>query len=191
MLKLKTIDYEILSELIKNPRLSDRQLGKILRTSQPTITRRRQDMEKEELLEYTSIPNLKKLGFEILAITFGNRAAHPEQAELLSQKAKDFVARQPNLIFASTGNGINSDRVIISFHKDFNDYTKFQQELRQEWSNSMTIVGSFIVSLAIDRIPRNLTFKYLAELIKENALAEKKLRKRKRPQAETKTSINP
>jgi hypothetical protein len=81
--------------------------------------------------------------------------------------------------------------MIISIHKDFNDYVKFQQEFRQEWSDIMAIVGSFIVSLASDRIRRNLTFKYLAELIKENALAEKKLRKRKRPQAETKTNVNP
>jgi hypothetical protein len=55
----------------------------------------------------------------------------------------------------------------------------------------MTIQGSFIISPASDIVLRNLTFKHLAELIKENALAERKLRKRKRPEMETKTNINP
>ena len=61
--------------------------------SQPTVTRRRAELEKEKLLDYTAIPDLKKLGFEILAITFGNRAAHPQHAELQIQKAKDFMEK--------------------------------------------------------------------------------------------------
>jgi DNA-binding Lrp family transcriptional regulator len=191
MSKLKPFDYEVISELIKNPRLSDRQLGRILRASQPTVTRRRREIEKEELLDYTAIPSLKKLGFEILAITLGNRAVYSQAVELQIQKAKDFNERHPNLIFASTGTGINSDRVLISIHKDYNDYSKFYQDLKQEWGGIMTIQGSFIVSPARDITPRNLTFKYLAEFMKENAFAELKLRNRKRAGTETKTNINP
>ncbi len=173
MIKLKPIDYEIISELIKNPRVSDRHLAKILKTSQPTITRRRGEIEKEKLLEYTSIPNLKELEFEILAITFGNRAAYPQHAELQIQKAEDFAEKHPNLIFASSGTGINSDRVIISIHKNFSDYSKFQQEFRQEWGGIMAIMGSFVISLASDSIIRNLTFRYLAELIKKEHVEKK------------------
>jgi DNA-binding Lrp family transcriptional regulator len=173
MIKLKPIDYEIISKLIKNPRVSDRQLAKILKTSQPTITRRRGIIEKEELLEYTSIPNLKKLEFEILAITFGNRTASPSHAELQIQKAKDFIERHPNLIFVSSGIGVNSDRVVISIHKNFGDYMKLQQEIRQEWGNVMAVAGSFIISLASDSILRNLTFKYLAESVKKEHAQKK------------------
>jgi DNA-binding Lrp family transcriptional regulator len=173
MIKLKPIDYEVISELIKNPRVSDRQLAKILKTSQPTITRRRGIIEKERLLEYTSIPNLKELEFEILAITFGNRAASPSNAELQIQKAKDFIERQPNLIFVSSGIGVNSDRVVISIHKNFGDYMKLQQEIRQEWGNIMAVAGSFIISLVSDSILRNLTFKYLAESVKKEHVQKK------------------
>jgi DNA-binding Lrp family transcriptional regulator len=171
--ELKSIDYEIIAELIKNSRLSDRQLGKILHVSQPTITRRRGELEKERLLDYTSIPDLAKLGFEILAITFGNRAVRPEHAELQIEKAKDFVKRHPNLIFVSSGNGFNSDRVVISIHKNYNDYSKFQQEIKQEWGEIMTVGGSFIISLTSDSILRHLTFKYLAELSKEGHIQQK------------------
>ncbi|HUW48021.1 MAG TPA: Lrp/AsnC family transcriptional regulator [Patescibacteria group bacterium] len=165
-MKLKTIDYGLLSELIKNPKSSDRQVAKKMGISQPTVTRRRTELEKERLLDYTAVPDLKKLGFEILAITFGNRAAHPQHAELQIQKAKDFIERHPNLIFVSSGLGFRFDRVAISVHRNYNDYSKFQQEIRQEWGDAMTVAGSFMISLVSDSILRNLTFKHLAELMK-------------------------
>jgi DNA-binding Lrp family transcriptional regulator len=171
--ELKAIDYAIIAELIKNSRPSDRQLGKILHVSQPTITRRRGELEKERLFDYTSIPDLAKLGFEILAITFGNRAVDREHAELQIEKAKDFIRRHPNIIFVSSGNGFNSDRVVMSVHKDYSDYSKFQQEIKQEWGEIMTVVGSFIISLTSDNILRHLTFKYLAELIKEEHIQQR------------------
>jgi DNA-binding Lrp family transcriptional regulator len=171
--KRKSTDYELLFELIKNPRLSDRQVAKNMGVSQPTVTRRRRDLEEEKLLDYTAVPDLKKLGFEILALTFGNRAAHPQHAELQIQKAKDFIQRYPNLVFVSSGMGLDSDRVVISVHKDYSDYSKFQQEIRQEWGESMAVAGSFIISLISDSILRNLTFKYLAELMKKEHVQKK------------------
>ena len=64
MKDLKPIDYGIFAELVKNARLSDRQLAKILNVSQPTITRRRNELEKRGLLDYTAILDIRKLGFE-------------------------------------------------------------------------------------------------------------------------------
>jgi DNA-binding Lrp family transcriptional regulator len=171
--KLTSTDYAIIAELIKNSRLSDRQLGKILNVSQPTITRRRGELEKKRLLDYTTIPDLKELGFEILAITFGNRAAYPEPAELQIQKAKDFIERHPNIVFVSSGRGFNSDRVVISVHKNYSDYSRFHQEIKQEWGEIMTVAGSFVISLTSDSTLRYLTFKYLAELIKKEQCQEK------------------
>jgi DNA-binding Lrp family transcriptional regulator len=173
MKKLKPIDYELLSELIKNPKLSDRQVAKKMGSSQPTITRKRREMEEETLLDYTAIPNLKELGFEILAMTFGNRAASPSHAELQIQKAKDFIERHPNIVFVSSGRGFNSDRVVVSVHKDYSDYSKFQQEIKQEWGEIMEVVGSFIISLPSDSVLRHLTFKYLAELMKREHVQKK------------------
>jgi DNA-binding Lrp family transcriptional regulator len=64
MAKEKMID--LLYELIKNSRRSDRDLAKILHVSQPTITRMRKKLETNDfILEYTLVPNFAKLGFEI------------------------------------------------------------------------------------------------------------------------------
>jgi DNA-binding Lrp family transcriptional regulator len=172
MKELKSIDYEIVSELIKNSRLSDRQLAKILKTSQPTVTRRRRELEKERLLDYTAIPDLKKLGFEILAITFGKW-----KTELYGNRkieaAKDFLSKHPNIIFVSTGMGIDYDRVAISFHKTYSDYSLFMRELMQEWEQYVSSPQSFIISLRSDNILRNLTFKHLAKNFKQSIPQEK------------------
>ena len=102
MKNLTALDFKILFELIKNSRRSDRQLAKILNVSQPTITRRRTIIEKNGILEYTAIPDLKKLGFEILAFTFGkwNFQKYPDTRV---EEIKDFIAKHPNIIFISTG----------------------------------------------------------------------------------------
>jgi DNA-binding Lrp family transcriptional regulator len=59
---LKSVDYQILWELVKNSRRSDRELARILGISQPTVTRRRTVLEKEVIDGYTAIPRWDKLG---------------------------------------------------------------------------------------------------------------------------------
>jgi len=71
MTNLRKIELQLMSELLKNCRRSDRDLAKSIGTSQPTITRRRAKLEKERLIDsYTAIPNFAKLGFEIMAFSF-------------------------------------------------------------------------------------------------------------------------
>src|SRR4030066_2526465 len=97
MKDLKPIDYGIFAELVKNARLSDRQLAKILNVSQPTITRRRTELEKMGLLDYTAILDIRKLGFEILAIPFGRlKSEKPDDKE--AEPSEDFLSKHPAMI---------------------------------------------------------------------------------------------
>ena len=62
---------KLLYEMMKNAKRSDRKIAKIIGVSQPTITRMRQRLEKAGYIrDYTVIPNLEKLGYEIAAFTF-------------------------------------------------------------------------------------------------------------------------
>ncbi len=171
MTKMKPIDYKIISELIKNSRLSDRQVAKKLGTSQPTVTRRRTELEKEGLLDYTAIPNLKKLGFEILTFTFWKWNSR-KSAEAYVEEMKKFIQKHPNVIFVSTGTGSGWDKVGISVHRDYSDYTRVIQDFRTEFGSYYELVTSFIVSLQSDIILRNLTFKYLTTVSEENSAGE-------------------
>ncbi len=166
MKQLKSIDYGIISELVKNSRLSDRQLARILKTSQPTITRRRKMLDDEGLLEYTAIPDLKKLGFEILAFTFGkwNMQEYPDTRV---EEMRDFISKHPNIIFISTGRGSGWDRIGISVHKNYSDYYKVMQEYKGTFGKNFSAFESFVVSLNSDNVLRNLSFKYVVSLLQE------------------------
>jgi DNA-binding Lrp family transcriptional regulator len=101
MEKLKNIDYEILFELMKNAKTSDRQLAKKLGVSQPTVTRRRARLEKEVIDGYTAIPRWDKLGYEILAVTLVRaplRLGAENTMEDAIEKSVQWLKKQPNVI---------------------------------------------------------------------------------------------
>ena len=164
MKDLKSIDYGIFAELVKNPRLSDRQLAKILNLSQPTITRRRGELERRGLLDYTAILDIRKLGFEILAITFGKlKSEKPDDKEV--EPSGDFLSRHPEMVLVSSGRGLNCDRVVLSVHRSYSDFSQFITELRQQWGKHLADPESFIISLQSDKILRDFTLKQLAKAI--------------------------
>jgi len=79
----------LLAELLKNSRRSDRELARALGSSQPTITRTRQKIEREGLIRsYTIIPDWRKLGFEIMAFTFTKMRPEIRSEELFANAQK-------------------------------------------------------------------------------------------------------
>jgi len=174
MTKLKDIDFKVIFELMKNSKISDRELAKKVGVSQPTVSRRRVRLEKEGMLDYTAIPDLKKLGFQIMAFSFSKWA--PEAlTELLAkedfaEQIQRFFSRFPNVVFATTGgSGLGGmDSASISVHKDYGDYSKFLREIKREWGKNIAAFDSFIFSLDSDDLVRPITFKYLGEYINKS-----------------------
>ena len=162
---MKDIELRLISELIRNSRRSDRQLAKALDVSQPTVTRTRTRLEKQGLIDYSAVPNLAKLGFEIIAVTFGKRD-YQKHPEINLQKAKDFAERHPGIIFGAAGSGLGYDRIAISIHRNYSDYSKFLQEMRNEWAEIMDIKGSFIVSLTSKEVIQPFSLKHFADHLK-------------------------
>ncbi len=161
---LKDSERKIICELIKNSRGSDREIAKVIGVSQPTVTRTRNRLEKEGLITYVGIPNLAKMGYEIMAFMFANWK-HQKYQDTRVLKAKDFISKHPNILFVSTGKGSNSDRVGITVHKNYSDYAKYMTEVKMEWAELMEITDTFIIALNGDNILRNLTFRELADCI--------------------------
>jgi len=156
---------------MKNSKISDRELAKTVGVSQPTVSRRRARLEKEGLLDYTAIPDFRKLGFQIMAFSFSKWT--PEAlAELLDKEdfvkqVQRFFSRFPNVIFATTGgSGLGGmDSASISVHKDYDDYTKFMKEIKRDWGKNVAAFDSFIFSLGSDDVVRPITFKHIGEYI--------------------------
>jgi DNA-binding Lrp family transcriptional regulator len=161
---LKGIELRLVSELVKNSKRSDRELAKALDVSQPTVSRTRLKLEKQGLIDYSAIPNLAKLGFEIIAIVL-ERRNWQKYPEINFPKAKDFVKRHPNIIFGAFGHGLGYDRISISIHRSYSDYSKFIQEMKGEWEGIMD-VESFIISLKTGEVVEPLSFKHFADRLK-------------------------
>jgi DNA-binding Lrp family transcriptional regulator len=166
MPKFKQLDYELLFELMKNARRSDRELAKALGTSQPTVTRKRNFLEKELIEGYTAVPKWEKLGYEIFAITLVKikpSIASKEEYAPTRDKGLKWLMSNPNIIMAGACRGIGVDSFMISLHKSYSDYDDFMRKYRLEMAEFMDDVQSILVNLRGKELLKPLHFRYLAE----------------------------
>jgi len=155
----------LLSELIKNSRKSERDLAKIMDTSQPTVNRLRKSLEEQAILQYTLIPNFAYIGYDIIAFMFV-RSKDPMTVAWRDEGRK-FAMEQPNVLFASTGQGMESTGMMISVHKDYADFTKFHQDFRREWGKHLAENKTFLISVKGDITVKPFSFDYLAECMEK------------------------
>jgi DNA-binding Lrp family transcriptional regulator len=112
----KNLRQKLLRELLKNSKRSDRELAKILKVSQPTITRTRHKLEKDGTIrDYTITPDFRKMGLELLAINFAKIRPEILSSEV-SARASEFVAKFPTTIFASAGQGMGMNCCLQGFY---------------------------------------------------------------------------
>jgi len=147
-------------ELIKNSKRSDRDLAKTLGISQPTVTRLRKTLEKEAIRQYTVIPNLSYLGFDVIALTFfrSKELVHP-----LFENGQKWGKQQPNVVYASTGQGIDSDGVVFSIHRNYADFVKYYQLFRRDWGKYLQDFKVFLMSEKGSIIMKPFSFNYLVD----------------------------
>jgi DNA-binding Lrp family transcriptional regulator len=130
-LNLKDVELRIIAELIKNSRRSDRELARVIGCSQPTVSRTIERLEKEGIIEeYTMIPNFKRLGYQIMGVSFygrGEPTKEKERAELV-KAATEFENKNPHAcMMAVNGIGLRKSRMFITFYKNYRAYTNAMQ----------------------------------------------------------------
>ena len=168
MKRKKDIDYRIVAELMKNSKLSDRQLARKLGVSQPTITRRRKALENEVIDNYTLIPKWDKLGFEILAVSFVKikpAIATEEKYQAVRERGMKWLMKQPNIIMTTASRGMGMDAFNISLHRNYSDYDQWFRSFRLEWGELVDDIQSVIVNLRGEEVVKPLNLRYLAEVI--------------------------
>jgi DNA-binding Lrp family transcriptional regulator len=166
MEKLKGVDYKILAALMKNSKISDRQLAKQIGVSQPTVTRRRTRLEKEALDGYTAVPKWAAVGYQILAVTMVK--SHPltglrENVKAAVEKSVKWMKEQPNVILCSGSRGMGRNGVMISIHKSYADLDRFMMEHKRELGDMFSDIDTAIVNLSGGEIIKPLHLKYLAD----------------------------
>jgi DNA-binding Lrp family transcriptional regulator len=164
MTELGSTDLRLLWALIKDSRRSDRQLAKDLGISQPTVTRRRTKLEKNFIEGYTATPKWDKIGFEMIAFTFVKsrvKYGKSEENQKALQRTKELYARNPNVIFALSGQGMGWDGVCISFHKSYSDFMAFIRKHDMELSDLIIESQTFLADLNPGIVIKPFHFKYL------------------------------
>jgi DNA-binding Lrp family transcriptional regulator len=167
---LKPIDRRLLGELLKDSHRSDRELAKALGVSQPTVTRRRANIEKHLIDGYTAVPRWEKIGFEIVAFTFVKhhiKYAKPEVREEIFKRVKEWHKKQPNVVMAIEGQGMGWDGIFVSFHKNYSDFIQFIKEHNGEFSDQLVDTQSFISTIRPETTRKPFHLKYLARLLSE------------------------
>jgi DNA-binding Lrp family transcriptional regulator len=115
----------LLLELLKDSKRSDRELAKVLDVSQPTVSRMRSRLVKEGIIrDFTVIPDFVKMGFEIMAITCVK--IKEKTINEMEKKAEEYMKTQPNIIFAGGGaQGLGKNGLMISLHDSYSDFSNF------------------------------------------------------------------
>jgi len=163
---MKERTISLLFELLRNSNRSDRELAKALGVSQPTVTRTRRKLVQDGFIrEYTVIPDFEKLGYEIISLTFLKfKEAEPQ----LIKKAREWAKKQPCIVFASDGEGVGMNSVMISVHENYSGFSTLISDLRQEWQPYLTDIQSFMISVnRKELLVKPFSLRYLAKTEKE------------------------
>jgi DNA-binding Lrp family transcriptional regulator len=163
---MREIEWRILSELMKNARRSDRELARLIGTSQPTVTRVRTKLEKNGYIrEYTVIPNFQKLGYQILAVTLFKYKKRFDAEKIKKAKkilGKSFKEGPFEILMAERGLGGGYNAIMISVHKDYESFTALMNWAQQFYDLELDEFESFLVNLAEEVRYQPLTFSSLA-----------------------------
>jgi DNA-binding Lrp family transcriptional regulator len=175
---LRDIQWKVLSELIRNSRRSDRELARDMGSSQPTVTRARNKLEKEGYIkEYTAIPDFRKLGYRIMALTFVKlgKGLSPEEVDKARKIAQESMKGSPfATVMLERGQGLGHEGVIISYHENYASCMELRRSLRKYTFLDLSSVETFMINLDDKVHYRPLTFYALAEHLLKMKQDEKK-----------------
>jgi DNA-binding Lrp family transcriptional regulator len=167
--KLKDLDVRIIAELMKNSRRSDRELAKVIGVSQPTVTRTRTRLEKEGYIkEYTMIPDFKRLGYQIMGVTFIGReeTLRTEERTELMKAVAELEKKSPYAsLMAVNGIGLGKGRMFITLYRNYGRYADAIRVAKSLPHVHAEEIESFLVDLNDEDNYRLLTLEQAARNI--------------------------
>lgn len=166
---MKDVELKLIVELMKNGRRSDRDLAKAIGSSLPAVTRMRDKLEKEGIIkEYTMIPDFRRLGFEIMALTFvGYREEITEEKTKETKEAIQKVERKipAAILMGMSGASSGYDKLVfVSLHEDYASFMNHLTVLKKLPNVDMQRIEGFLISLDEGHF-QPLTFSVIADYL--------------------------
>jgi len=118
-------EKKIYCNIVKYPEASDKKLAKKIGISRHTVSRLRKNFERDFLIRRINLPNLKKLGFEILT-TYHIRY-NPKNHPNMEKDETTALMSDSNIVMASR----MFETFMLCVHKDFDDYNRDTTRIMQ------------------------------------------------------------
>jgi DNA-binding MarR family transcriptional regulator len=119
-----SIEKQVFVLLNQNPDLSDHAIAKNTSFSSSTVNTINKRLTKRGLIKKFIIPNLGKIGFELMAST--HLKFIPTSTTSTRKKIADTIRKEcPNIFMISN----NTKEIIFTIHKNFSDYQKVNEEI--------------------------------------------------------------
>ena len=164
---MKKRELQVLGELMRDSRKSDRVLAKKVGVSQPTVTRIRSKLEKEGYIkEYTLIPDFGKLGYELIAFTFlhFHEPLTDKEYSKVEEEARELAKEIPQTtLMIMSGTGFGFERVVVSVHENFTCLTRLLELIRRTSIRPIDDMKTFIATLGAGRHFQHPTFSMILE----------------------------
>lgn len=124
---MKQSMIKILTAMMQNAKMSDREISSKVGVSQPTVSRTRAMLVRKGIIKgYAVIPDLKKLGYEIIMISqIERRNALTKLDAVTETTLTNKLLTDPRVIFAMQN---PRDIWVISIHKNFSDFSNFSMK---------------------------------------------------------------
>ena len=163
---------KLLHELLKDSSRSDRELGKAIGVSQPTVSKMKKNLLEKGIIQgFTMIPDFSKMGYNLLAFTFvkpKSRLSSSIERKKSTKIAKKWLNEQANIVFSDFCRGMDMNAFMISFHTSYQDFDKFINKHNQKLGYLLDDVKSILVNLAGNDTLKPFHFKYLANDVESN-----------------------
>ncbi len=112
--ELNEREKKVLISIVENPEATTQRIGEIIGCSRHTVARIKNRLFEEDILRVIAIPNIEKLGFEIL--TFHHLNFNPHKP--LDESCTKRLDTQSTIFFAHR----KFEAVLISAYKNYQDY---------------------------------------------------------------------
>lgn len=166
---MKDFELKLISELMRNSRIGDKELAETLEASLSRVVRTRRKLEKVGAIkEYTLVPDFAILGYEILAVTLVKSASTTNDQDynkLVEEGYAPHKMKALPVLMIVRGMGLNGDIAILSVHHNYSEYTNFLNNLKNLPLSKDTMMDSFLVSLNENTPWHHLTFSLFADSI--------------------------
>lgn len=147
---LNDVELRLVSELIKNSRRSSHELAKAIGVSQPTVSRLLRKLEDKGIVrEYTILPDFRRLGYNLMALTFFKLKPLQAQEIQRAQEQTEQLLREESfgIVMYEKGMGLGYDMLAVSFHQDYSSFIKMKQKAYDFSFLELTGSDSFLIDL--------------------------------------------